>query len=161
MSAAAGTLTRRQFTALALGGMARLMAGEPASPPARTWRLGLNTYCLRFQRWNDRQLFDYGAKQKVDALFLQDSLDAGVMDPQHWARVRTWSKEMDLRLETGGGILLPGSPEAYPQAVSKLRKNIERAAAIERAQGRMPAASVRRRGVGSLERRGTEAGTAG
>jgi len=37
---------------------------------------------------------------------------------------------MDLRLETGGGILLPGSPEAYPQAVSKLRKNIERAAAM-------------------------------
>lgn len=130
MSTAAGTLTRRQFAALALGASARLMAGEPASPPARTWRLGLNTYCLRFQRWSDRQLFDYGAKQKVDALFLQDSLDAGVMDPQHWARVRTWSKELDLRLETGGGVLLPGSPEAYPQAVSKLRKNIERAAAM-------------------------------
>ena len=130
MSTAAGTLTRRQFAALALGATARLVAGEPASPPARIWHLGLNTYCLRFQRWNDRQLFDYGAKQKVDAIFLQSSLDVGVMDPRHWAHVRTWSKDLGLHLETGGGVLLPGSPEAYPQAVLNLRKNIERAAAM-------------------------------
>jgi len=129
-TSAAGFLSRRQFTGLALGATARMVAGEPASPPSRIWRLGLNTYCLRFQRWTDLQHLDYCKRQKVDAVFLQSSLDPGVMDPGHWARVRAWSKEMALHLETGGGVLLPASPEAYPQAVSTLRKNIERAAAM-------------------------------
>lgn len=127
--AAAGTLTRRQFTGLALAATTRLTAGL-ASPLARKWRLGLNTYCVRFQRWNDRQLFDYCVRQKVDAIFLQSSIDVGVMDPRHWAQVRNWSKDLGLHLETGGGVLLPDSSEAYPQAVLNLRKNIERAAAM-------------------------------
>ncbi len=100
----------------------------PAAP--RKWSLGINTYCLRFQRWNDRQLIDYCVKQKLDAIFLQDSLDPNVMDPRHWTEVRQWCKDAGLHIETGGGALLPRSPANYPESVASLRKNIVRAAAI-------------------------------
>jgi 3-oxoisoapionate decarboxylase len=96
----------------------------------RQWPLGINTYCLRFQRWNDRRLMEYCVEQKLDAIFLQDSLDPGVMDPKHWAEVRAWSKEFGLQLETGGGAILPKSAEATAQIVETLRKNISRAAAM-------------------------------
>ncbi|MCC6389121.1 MAG: sugar phosphate isomerase/epimerase [Bryobacterales bacterium] len=101
-----------------------------ASPAGRQWLLGINTYCLRFQRWNDRRLFDYCSSHKLDAIFLQDSLDAGVMDPKHWAEVRAWSKDMGLHLETGGGAILPKTAADYPNIITILRKNIERAAAM-------------------------------
>src|SRR5437870_7565301 len=116
-------MTRRAFIASSAFAL-------PAAGDARKWPLGINTYCLRFQRWNDRQLIDYCVAQKLDAVFLRDSLDAGIMDPKHWAEVRTWSKELGLRLETGGGAILPKTQAAYPQVVATLRKNIERAAAM-------------------------------
>ncbi len=103
----------------------RLAHGAP-----RQWRLGINTYCLRFWRWNDRQLFDYCIKEKLDAIFLQDSLDPGVMDPKHWAEVRTWAQDARLRIETGGSALLPKTPAGIPQSVATLRRNIERAQAM-------------------------------
>jgi sugar phosphate isomerase/epimerase len=96
----------------------------------RQWPLGLNTYCLRFQRWNDRQLLQYCADKRLDAVFLQDSLDPLVMDPKHWADVRSWSKELGLRLETGGGPILPKTPEARPQVLETLCQNMRRAAAM-------------------------------
>lgn len=104
-----------------------------AAPAASAvhWPLGINTYCLRFQRWNDRQLIDYCAAQKLDAIFLQDSLDPGVMDPKHWAEVRQWVKDSGLtRIETGGGAILPKTKDAFDTSVATLRKNVERAAAL-------------------------------
>lgn len=70
-------MTRRDFFA------STLALALPASAASRAWPLGLNTYCLRFQRWNDRQLMDYCVEQKLDSIFLQDSLDPGIMDPKH------------------------------------------------------------------------------
>jgi sugar phosphate isomerase/epimerase len=115
-------MTRRDFIGSALA--------LPAAAAARKWPLGINTYCLRFQRWNDRRLMDYCAEQKLDAIFLQDSLDPAVMDPKHWIEVRAWSKERGLHLETGGGAILPKTAEGYGQVISALRKNIERASAM-------------------------------
>jgi 3-oxoisoapionate decarboxylase len=117
-------MTRRDFVASAIA------LTMPAAAAQRKWPLGLNTYCLRFQRWNDRQLMDYCANHKLDAVFLQDSLDPRVMDPAHWAEVRAWSKELGLHLETGGGAILPKSAEAFKDSVATLRKNIERASAM-------------------------------
>jgi len=94
------------------------------------WPLGLNTYCLRFWRWNDRQLIDYCVSQKLDSIFLQDSLDPRAQDPVHWAEVRQWVREAGLYIETGGGAILPKTPEAYSASVATLRKNIERAKAM-------------------------------
>src|SRR5215467_4940900 len=116
-------MTRRTFLA------STLALATPAAA-ARQWRLGLNTYCLRFERWNDRQLFDYCAKQKLDAIFLQDSLDPAVMDPKHWAEVRAWSKDGGFHLETGGGAILPKNAAERAHVIATLRKNIERAAAM-------------------------------
>jgi sugar phosphate isomerase/epimerase len=117
-------ITRRTFLASA-GCAVTSLAATP-----RQWPLGINTYCLRFQRWNDRQLIDYCSKQKLDAIFLQDSLDPAVMDPRHWADVRKSCKDLSLHLETGGGALLPRSKDNHAESVASLRKNIERAAAM-------------------------------
>ena len=46
-------MTRRDFFTLAMA------SSLPAFGAGRRWPLGINTYCLRFQRWNDRQLFDW------------------------------------------------------------------------------------------------------
>ena len=94
-------MTRRDLFGLALGG------AVAANAASRRWALGINTYCLRFQRWNDRQLFDYCTNQKLDSMFLQDSLDPAVMDPKHWAEVKAWVNDAGMRIETGGGAILP------------------------------------------------------
>ena len=124
-------MTRRSFLGSALiGSTLGVASARAALPPSRRWPLGINTYCLRFLRWNDRQLMDYCVKQKLDAVFLQDSVDPGVMDPHHWAEVRAWSKDLGFHLETGGGALLPKKPDDYPRSVAELRKNVERAKAM-------------------------------
>jgi len=118
-------MTRRNFLAAAAGAGAAM-----AMPPADPWPLGINTYCLRFQKWTDRQLIDWCVGQKLDAIFLQDSLDKGVLDPAHWSEVRRWVGDAKLHIETGGGAILPKTQEAYAPTVATLRKNIERAKAV-------------------------------
>ena len=102
----------------------------PMPTANRKWPLGINTYCLRFQRWNDRQLLEYCVAQKLDAIFLQDSLDPDVMEPKHWAEVRAWSKDAGLHFETGGGAILPKTPDAANEIIALLGKNIDRARAM-------------------------------
>jgi hypothetical protein len=66
--------------------------------------------------------------------------------------VRSWSKDSGLHLETGGGAILPPTPEAYPKVVAALKKNIERAAAMGSPIVRALLASDRYRlPTGSLE----------
>jgi sugar phosphate isomerase/epimerase len=97
-----------------------------ADPPP----IGLNTYCLRALRWNDRQLLDYAAAQKMDVLFLQDSLDPRAKDPAHWAEVKRWSEELGLTLETGGGGVFPMKPELFQASVDNILFHARRAAAM-------------------------------
>ena len=123
-------MTRRDFVRSTMALAPALPLARAATSPPRRWPLGINTYCLRFLKWNDRQLMDYCAKQKLDAVFLQDSLDPGAMDPNHWAEVRAWSKDLGFHIETGGGALLPKRAEDLPRSVAQLRKNIERAKAM-------------------------------
>src|SRR3984957_12570549 len=122
-------MTRRDLLRAPLA----LAAMQLKSAP-RQWKLGYNTYCLRFERWNDRQLFDYCAQQKLDAIFLQDSLDPGVRDPKHWAEVRAWSKDTGLHLETGGsaltGAVNPKKPDDRAKTITVLSMNIDRAASV-------------------------------
>jgi 3-oxoisoapionate decarboxylase len=92
--------------------------------------MGINTYSLRALRWDDRHLLDYAAEHKLDAIFLQDSLDPKVMDPAHWDFVRSRAKELGLHLETGGGGIFPKSPDAFQASVDNLRKQIARAKAM-------------------------------
>ncbi len=127
---AGSTLVGSTLVGSTLAVTSAMSSSRAASPQARRWPLGINTYCLRFLRWNDRQLMDYCVKQKLDAVFLQDSVDPGVMDPHHWAEVRSWSKDLGFHLETGGGALLPKKSEDYSRSVAELRKNVERAKAM-------------------------------
>lgn len=120
------SMTRRDFAASAFG----LASTATAAPPTRRWPLGFNTYCLRFQRWNDRKLFDFAIENKLDAIFLQDSLDPGVMDPNHWTELRAWAKDAGLHIETGGGTILPRTEDGFKATVATLRRNIERAKAV-------------------------------
>ena len=50
--------------------------------------LGYNTYSIRALRWNDLQLIEYAGSLKLDAIFLQDSIDPGINDPAHWKAVK-------------------------------------------------------------------------
>jgi sugar phosphate isomerase/epimerase len=92
--------------------------------------IGINTYCLRALRWDDRKLLDYASSLKMDAIFLQDSLDPKAQDPAHWAEVRKWAADLGLHLETGGGGIFPKSPDAFNASVENLRKQIVRAKAM-------------------------------
>ncbi|HET8550584.1 MAG TPA: sugar phosphate isomerase/epimerase family protein [Bryobacteraceae bacterium] len=92
--------------------------------------MGINSYSLRALRWDDRRLLEYAAEQKMDGLFLQDSLDPKVMDPAHWDFVRARAKELGLHLETGGGGIFPKSADAFRASVATLEQQIARARAM-------------------------------
>lgn len=92
--------------------------------------LGLNTYCLRFLRWNDEQLLDYTAGLKLDSVFLQDSIDPGSNDPAHWKAVKEQAARLGLRLETGTGASLPRTPDRFEASVKLLGEAVKRAAGM-------------------------------
>jgi sugar phosphate isomerase/epimerase len=92
--------------------------------------LGVNSYCLRAMRWNDFQLLDYAAQLKMDALFLQDSLDPDKDDPAHWRKVKAYAAEKGLHIETGVGAVLPKSPGAMEASRQLLLKGITMASAM-------------------------------
>lgn len=120
------SVDRRTFLhSMAGAAAATALSAAPPSLP-----MGLNTYCLRALRWDDAKLLDYAAGLKLDAIFLQDSLDPKAMDPAHWNEVRGTAARLNLHLETGGGGIFPKSPDAFDSTVAGLRKNIERAKAM-------------------------------
>jgi len=96
----------------------------------RPFPLGLNTYCLRALRWNDAQLLNYAAELKLDAIFLQDSLDPKAQDPAHWKEVRDLARKLGLHLETGGGGIFPKTPDAFQKSVDHILHNAKRAKAM-------------------------------
>lgn len=120
-------MERRSFiqTGLSLFGPWAWTSAAPAPLP-----MGYNTYCLRALRWTDAQLLDYASQQRLDAIFLQDSLDPREQDPAHWAEVRRQAQRLQLHLETGGGGILPRNGEGFAQSVNTLENQIRRAAAM-------------------------------
>lgn len=92
--------------------------------------IGLNTYCLRAMRWSDRKLLEYTAGLKLDAVFLQDSLDPGTNDPAHWREVKDQAAALNLHLETGTGGSLPRTPERFDASVKLLTDAIHRASGM-------------------------------
>ena len=79
-------------------------------------------------KWHDLQLIDYTASLKLDSIFLQDSIDPGLMDPAHWTKVREYAREKGMQeLLTGGGAILPKTPDGFEASVKTLEQNIIRA----------------------------------
>jgi sugar phosphate isomerase/epimerase len=103
-----------------------MMAGMADAPLP----LGYNTYCLRALRWDDAQLLEFAAAHRLDAIFLQDSLDPRAMEPAHWKEVREMAARLGLHLETGGGGILPKHAGDLDRSIATLRRHIERAAAM-------------------------------
>src|SRR5690349_3607137 len=124
-------MTRRSFVSTTASGFAAAL-GSAAAQGADNgpMRLGINTYCLRALRWNDRQLLEYAASLKLDAVFLQDSLDPATAQASHWSEVRAMAKDLGLYLETGGGGVFVKSPDNFDGAVENLRYQITRAKAM-------------------------------
>jgi len=95
-----------------------------------TFPIGLNTYCLRAMRWPDRKLLEYTAGLKLDAVFLQDSVDPGTNDPAHWKDVKDQAAALNLHLETGTGASLPRTPDRFDASVKLLTDAIKRASGM-------------------------------
>lgn len=119
---------RREFLERTIGAFAAASSVSYASSNEKPIPIGLNTYCLRAMKWHDMQLIDYTAGLKLDSIFLQDSVDPGLMDPAHWAKVREYARENGLKeLLTGGGAILPKTPDGFEKSVQTLEQNIVRA----------------------------------
>ena len=118
-------MIRRDFLKLAPAAALPLMAQAPVVFP-----MGYNTYCLRALRFTDSQHLDFAAAQKLDAIFLQDSVDPLAQDPAHWKEVRAKAADLKLHLESGGAGILPKSPDQIDASIATLRKNIVRAQAL-------------------------------
>lgn len=89
--------------------------------------LGYNTYSIRSLDWHDDRLVDFAVENKLDAIFLQDTSDPRASDPTHWSELRARTRDLGLRLETGGSAVLPRTPEEFPQKVDYLRAQMHRA----------------------------------
>jgi sugar phosphate isomerase/epimerase len=132
MKAISSDCSRRAFLRSTIAASAAAACGGSIAGAALPDRVGLgyNTYSLRALKLNDRQFLDRAAAWKLDALFLQATFDPGAEDPAHWAEVKAWSEDLGLRLETGGGVILPATPEKFDASVATLRKDIVRARAM-------------------------------
>jgi sugar phosphate isomerase/epimerase len=96
-----------------------------AHPP-----LGYNTYSVRVMRWHDLQLLEYGAGMKLDAIYLQDSIDPGNNDPAHWKELKDAAAGFNLRLDGGDAGALPRTPDGVSGTLQRLREGIRHAVGI-------------------------------
>jgi 3-oxoisoapionate decarboxylase len=92
--------------------------------------LGYNTYSVRAMRWNDVPLLEYAASLKLDAVFLQDSIDPGNNDPAHWKVLRETAARLGLELQGGDAGALPRTPDGMDVTLKRLREGIRHAVAI-------------------------------
>src|SRR5947208_2006979 len=92
--------------------------------------LGYNTYCLRAFRWHDVPLLEYAASQKLDGIFLQDSVDPANNDPAHWKLLKETAERLGLQLNGGDAGALPRTPGGMDATLARLREGIRHAAAI-------------------------------
>ena len=68
---------------------------------------GYNTYSVRAMRWHDLQLLEYAASLKLDAVYLQDSIDPANDDPAHWKELKDAAARLGLDLHGGDAGALP------------------------------------------------------
>jgi sugar phosphate isomerase/epimerase len=92
--------------------------------------LGFNTYSVRAMRWNDLKLLEYGASLKLDAVYLQDSIDPGNNDPAHWKELKETAARLGLELHGGDAGALPRTPDGMEATRQRLRDGIRHAVGI-------------------------------
>jgi sugar phosphate isomerase/epimerase len=89
--------------------------------------LGYNTYSIRALRWDDLRLIEYASSLRLDAIFLQDSIDPGIDDPSHWKAVKDAALRANLWLGTGGAAVLPKDAGEFGRSVKLLGDSLRRA----------------------------------
>jgi 3-oxoisoapionate decarboxylase len=92
--------------------------------------LGFNTYSVRAMRWPDLKLLEYGASLKLDAVFLQDSVDPLNNDPSHWKELKETAARLGLVLHGGDAGALPRTPDGMNATFERLHDGIQHSAGI-------------------------------
>jgi sugar phosphate isomerase/epimerase len=92
--------------------------------------LGFNTYSIRALRWHDLQLLEYAAQVKVDAVYLQDSIDPANDDPAHWKALKDAATRLGLQVHGGDAGALPRTPDGMSATMNRLRRGIQHASAM-------------------------------
>jgi sugar phosphate isomerase/epimerase len=92
--------------------------------------LGFNTYSVRAMRWHDLPLLEYGASLKLDAVYLQDSLDPANNDPAHWKQLKEAAARLGLELHGGDAGALPKIADGLPATIERMREGIRHAVGI-------------------------------
>jgi len=81
-------------------------------------------------RWHDVRLLEYAAELKLDAVFLQDSLDPANNDPAHWKELKETAARLGLELHGGDAGALPRTPDGMDATIKRLREGIRHAVGI-------------------------------
>jgi len=92
--------------------------------------LGFNTYSVRALRWHDVPLLEYAASLKLDAVYLQDSLDPANNDPAHWKVLKETAARLGLTLHGGDAGALPRTPDGMDVTLQRMREGIRHAVGI-------------------------------
>src|ERR1700722_18102519 len=92
--------------------------------------LGYNTYSVRAMRWHDVQLLEYAASLKLDAVYLQDSLDPANNDPAHWKELKDTAARLGLNLNGGDAGALPRTPDGMNATIQRLHDGIKHSVGI-------------------------------
>src|ERR1700727_3632650 len=98
--------------------------------PMDRFPLGFNTYSIRAMRWPDLKLLEYGASLKLDAVFLQDSIDPLNNDPAHWKELKETAARLGLELNGGDAGALPRTPDGMNATLQRLRDGIKHSVGI-------------------------------
>jgi len=81
-------------------------------------------------RWNDLQLLEYAASLKLDAVYLQDSVDPANNDPAHWKILKETAARLGLELNGGDAGALPRTPGGMEATRKRLHEGIRHAVGI-------------------------------
>ena len=92
--------------------------------------LGFNTYSVRAMRWHDLRLLEYGAELKLDAVYLQDSVDPGNDDPAHWVEIKEAAARLGLEVHGGDAGALPRNADGRNATFARMRQGIRHALGI-------------------------------
>jgi sugar phosphate isomerase/epimerase len=92
--------------------------------------LGFNTYSVRAMRWHDLRLLEYGGELKLDAVYLQDSVDPGNDDPPHWVEIKEAAARLGLEVHGGDAGALPRNADGMNATFERMRQGIRHAAGI-------------------------------
>src|SRR5262245_19662022 len=89
--------------------------------------LGYNTYSVRAMRWSDLELLEYAGTLKLDAVYLQDSIDPAKDDPAHWKVLKEAAVRLGLELHGGDAGALPRSADGMDATLKRLHGGIRHA----------------------------------